>query len=226
MDEGGAACTPSLAVRQSTPKCRSATVSHVARRATRLDVWMARALLVLVSGHPGAGKTTLGRALGDAMFLPHLNRDLIRDGLHYTDRDVPLDQPRTWQVFLATIRLFLDNHVSLVVDQTLYRGMVADLRELSDHGDVVNVLVRCEGAYDRWFAKVTSDPRGVPDDFGAIVERVRRQRDEMANPLPLGIPVIEVDTTSGYDPPLAELIAQIGVARQRGRPPASDGTRS
>lgn len=147
------------------------------------------------------------------MFLPHLNRDLIRDGLHYTDPAVPLDQPRTWQVFLATIRLFLENGVSLVADQTLYQGMVADLQELTRHGDVVNVLVKCGHAFDRWMAKITSDPRGVPDDLDAIVDRVQRQRDEMANPLPLGVPILEVDTTDGYEPALSELVERIASIR-------------
>ena len=169
-----------------------------------------------MSGHPGAGKTTLGRALGDAMFLVHLNRDLIRDGLHFTDPTVPLDQPRTWELFLSTIRTFLDAGVSLVADQTLYRGMVDDLRSLTAHGDVVNVLVRCDPdhAFDRWMAKVTSDPRGVPPDFEQIVERVRRQRDEMAGALPLGVPLIEVDTTDGYDPSVPDLVRLIGATRR------------
>ena len=167
---------------------------------------------MLVSGHPGAGKTTLGRAIGDVMHLPHVNRDRLRDGMWVTD-PTSIDQPRTWQVFLDTIRLFLDNGISLVVDQTLYLGMVDDLRALTERGDVINVLVRCPNAYERWFAKVTSDPRGVSADFDAVVERVHRQRDEMANPLPLGVPVIEVDTSDGYDPPLDELARLISGSR-------------
>jgi predicted kinase len=173
---------------------------------------MARPLLVLVSGHPGSGKTTLGRALGDRMALPHLNRDRLRDGMSATD-PASVDQPRTWQVFLDTIRLFLDNGISLVADQTLYLGMVDDLRSLTEHGDVVNVLCRCPNAYARWYAKVTTDPRGVGAGFDALVERVLRQRDEMANPLPLGVPVIEVETTDGYAPTLDELAALIADTR-------------
>jgi hypothetical protein len=143
----------------------------------------------------------------------HLNRDLIRDGLHYTDPTVPIDQPRTWQVFVATIRTFLDNGVSLVADQTLYNGMVGDLRALIACGDVVNVLVRCEHAFDRWLAKIAGDPRSVGSDIDALVDRVRRQRDEMANALPLGVPVIEVDTSDGYDPPIVEIVRLIDAAR-------------
>ena len=169
---------------------------------------MPRPLLVLVSGHPGAGKTTLGRALGDAMHLPHLNRDRLRDGMD------PLDQPTTWRVFIDTIRLWLDNDISLVADQTLYAGMVDELRSLTGHGDMVNVVVRCEHAFDRWLAKVDADPRGLAGvDLEAVVERVRRQRDETANPLPLGVPLIEVDTSDGYDPPLDELVRAIGDSR-------------
>jgi predicted kinase len=163
---------------------------------------MPRPLLVLVSGHPGAGKTTLGRVLGDAMQLPHLNRDRLRDGME------PLDQPRTWTVFLDTIRLWLDNDISVVADQTLYTGMVDDLRALTAHGCVVNVHCRCPNAYARWVDKVRAH-----EGWEAVADRVRRERPQTIDPLPLGVPIIEVETSDGYDPTLDELVRAIADSR-------------
>ena len=45
---------------------------------------MPRPWLVLVSGEPGSGKTTLGRQLAGALRLPFLSRDDVRGGLYAT----------------------------------------------------------------------------------------------------------------------------------------------
>ena len=170
---------------------------------------MARPLLVLVSGHPGSGKTTLGRALGDAMVLPHLNRDAMRAGLTFTEPSTPPDPELVWRTYLDTIERWLVNGISLVTDQTLYIGMTDELRSrLPPLGDVVNIHCRCPHAYERWVAKTNMYPQ-----FSEVDARVRAQRDEFTDPLPLGVPVIEVETSDGYDPPLDELARLIADSR-------------
>ncbi len=174
---------------------------------------MAQPLLVLVSGHPGAGKTTLGRALGDAMHLPHVNRDRISNGMWRTDPSLIDDPRRPWEVFAETIERYLTSGVSLVADQTLYRGMETEIStRFVPLGDMVNVHCRSPHAYDRWRAKVLTDPRFAPG-FDALDARVRRQREEFTDPLDLDVPVIDVETSDGYDPTLAALVELIRGSR-------------
>ena len=171
---------------------------------------MPRPVLVLVSGHPGAGKTTLGRALGDAMQLPHLNRDRIRAGLARTDPSSLADPRHPWEVFAATIELFAANGVSLVADQTLYRGMEAEIRSrFLPLASTVNVHCRSAVAYERWLAKLRADPQPMRESIAELEARVQAQRDEITNPLDLGVPIVEVETTDGYDPRLELVIAEI-----------------
>ena len=171
---------------------------------------MPRPLLVLVSGHPGAGKTTLARALGDAMHLPHLNRDRIRAGMARTDPSSLVDPRPPWDVFAETIELFVANGVSLVADQTLYRGMQDEIRTRFVPGtSTVNLHCRSAVAYQRWLAKLHADPQVLRESIAELEARVQAQRDEITEPLDLGVPVIEVDTTDGYDPPLEVLVEEI-----------------
>lgn len=171
---------------------------------------MPRPLLVLVSGHPGAGKTTLARALGDAMHLPHVNRDRIRAGMAHTDPGSLADPRQPWEVFAATIELYATNGVSLVVDQTLYRGMEDEIRSrFVPLAATVNVHCRSAVAYERWSAKLHADPQAMRESIAELEARVQSQRAEITDPLDLGVPVLEVDTTDGYDPPVDTLVEEI-----------------
>jgi predicted kinase len=64
---------------------------------------MAEALLVLISGPPGAGKTTLGAKIAQDLGLPFINKDGIKELLF----DTLGWQDREWsrQLGLASVRL-------------------------------------------------------------------------------------------------------------------------
>lgn len=144
------------------------------------------------------------------MHLPHLNRDRIRAGMARTDPSSLDDPRRPWEVFAATIELFAASGVSLVADQTLYRGMEAEIRSrFLPLASTVNVHCRSAAAYERWLAKLRADPQAMRESIAELEARVQAQRDEITDPLDLGVPIVEVDTTEGYDPPLDLLTAEI-----------------
>src|SRR4051812_33774887 len=80
-----------------------------------------RPLLVIVSGKPGSGKTTLARRLADpdAFGLPLLHRDAIKAGLVASHGvETPAARavivPRSFDLFFQTIELWLRASVSLI----------------------------------------------------------------------------------------------------------------
>jgi tRNA uridine 5-carbamoylmethylation protein Kti12 len=164
--------------------------------------------IVLVSGAPGSGKTTLGRHLADALSVPHVNKDRIREGLWLTDPSIARDGDRIWGIWMSSVRFLLAAGVSVVVDQTLYRGKSdADLlSQLLPLGRTVNVHTRSLLADSRWRAKLSDDPRWEPEQLRQLFAQAESNAALWTDPLDLCCPRIEVNTTDGYDPTIREVV--------------------
>jgi len=109
-------------------------------------------LLVLVSGAPASGKTTLAQELSNLLTVFHLNRDEIWDGLRFTvgrGGDPSLAR-RGVVAEYGVLEHLLAVGVSVVADGTLYAGeFEAHVRRLRDLADVVNVHCRAANSIER-----------------------------------------------------------------------------
>jgi predicted kinase len=165
-------------------------------------------LLVLVTGAPGGGKTTLAARLATELSVPHLNRDLVGWGMWVTDGDRRREQ--AWDVWIESIHVLLRARASCVVDQTMYAGSndVAFRCEVEGRCLVVNVHVRAENARERWEAKARANPRYVAGELGPLLARWDTARDEFTEPMDFGGAQIVVDTTDPMFPiePLAQRV--------------------
>ena len=170
-------------------------------------------LLVLVSGAPGSGKTTLAVAIAGALGLFHLHRDGIWDGLRFTAaRRRAGSQVHGVDVWYAAMKLLLESGVSLVADGTLYRDWdEANARPLLALADVVNVHCRSDQAVDRHRARLRRAGTS-PDEVAATVARVEAQLHRTSHRLDLGCRCLQLDTSDGYDPPLEELLRALDFA--------------
>jgi len=161
-------------------------------------------MLVVVSGVPGGGKTTLAQRLAAELRLPHLNRDLVRDGIWTTDGINA--GPATWDIWMAAVKLYLNHRVSLVVDQTMYRGLsdVTIARELAPISLLVNVHVAATNARERFESRIATDIRGGPYVAQALT-KFDEIFDQVARPMDFGGAHLLVDTTDPTFPiePLA-----------------------
>ncbi len=175
-----------------------------------------RPTLVVVSGPPGSGKTTLAHEIGRTVGCPAICRDEIKEGMaHATPGFVP--EPgddltmRTLPVFFDVLELLLTAGVTTVAEAAfqdrIWRPRLTPLLSLARLR-----IVHCTVAPEVAFARIVRRGSGSsvraahPDPRQADAAGYIRRHLEF-DKVSLDASWIEVDTTSGYRPGLDQVIA-------------------
>jgi predicted kinase len=174
-------------------------------------VEMRRPTLIVVTGRPGAGKTTLAHALARAVRCPAVCRDEIKEGLVCTaggagepGADLQL---RATGAFFDALALLLGRGVTLVAEAAFQHAVWAPRLEPLQSIARVRVVL-CE--VDPEVARARRLTRGLGDPARVRFHPEGTGRDGTAgsyDPPRLDVSILRVDTSDGYRPAFDAIVA-------------------
>lgn len=172
--------------------------------------------LVIVSGPPGAGKTRLTRPLAQALQLPLISKDVIKEqladslGEHAAGLSSQLGLAAIQQLYVTAAELIRYGH-GVVVESFFHHGLSEEeLRPLVSRTRAVLIHIQADDAIliSRFEARMNDLDRHPIHNDGNGVGNLRQYLAEgVAGILELDCPRIVIDTT--YGPVDAEEVAMM-----------------
>ncbi len=173
-------------------------------------------LLIVVTGRPASGKTTLSGTLSQEIKYPLIARDELKAGYINTFRSSPggiaADADiAVSETFFRTIELMIAGNISIIAEAAFQHKLwFPRLAPLMDKTDIRMIICELSPqlARERYISRMDADPGR--ELFHRDSEEVSKESENSLihtyKAPELSVPTLRVDTTAGYQPAIPAII--------------------
>jgi adenylate kinase family enzyme len=175
---------------------------------------MRKPLIVLVTGAPGSGKTTLARAISQELYIPHVNADSLMAGLNMTMNGHESQDKTFYKTIIPILQSYLQNNVSFVLDHVLQNDTAEKyiLDELTPFAKIVFIHTLSSNPISRHLSReLARTDRGLvrknlkKSNFQKKADFHAENLAKTEVPASYEKPVLVVKTDDKYEPDLEKI---------------------
>lgn len=174
-------------------------------------------LLIVVTGRPASGKTTLANILSEKIKLPLFSRDEFKEGyintvgFHHNELNNEVNSD-IYETFFMAANLLISRRISIIIEAAFQHKLwEPKLSSYLSRAEVKIVICKIlpELAIARFSSRALNDPdreKYHGDKPIHLAPRETRLSVTEYKTLNMPVPTLEVDTVNNYSPGIAEIV--------------------
>ena len=177
---------------------------------------MKKPLLIVVTGMPASGKTTLAHLLAKEIKCPLLSRDEIKEGYVNTmgilhNQMDSSGAMHIYETFFEAIELLISKKISIIVEAAFQDKLwKPKLLNLADKAAIKIIICKTNPALakTRFTERLFQDPDREKYHGDSSLISIKEKSElltEKYEPVKMDVPILEVDTTDNYKPGRGEI---------------------